>query len=161
MIVAFSLLSSYADSQEKNDAEQVVTNLFVATDLKDWDRVESCFSSTVQLDYSSLNGSPAVKLTPQEITSSWKSILPGFTYTHHQLGNLISSVKGKNANVFCYGTASHYLEDQKGNIWTVVGSYDFELISEDGAWKITSMIFHFKYQDGNTSLAQRAMQILK
>ncbi|MEM8895814.1 MAG: hypothetical protein AAGC88_14630, partial [Bacteroidota bacterium] len=48
--------------------------------------------------------------------------------------------------------STHYLEDESGNLWTVVGSYDFELTSNDGQWTIDAMKFNFKYQDGNTSL---------
>ena len=69
---------------------------------------------------------------------------------------------GKKATVFCYGTATHYLSDDAGNVWTVVGTYDFDLEEKDsGAWKISSMKFNFKYQDGNTSLPQKAMAQLK
>lgn len=139
--------------------EQIVTGLFIATDERNWQQVESSFSDEVLLDYSSMNGNPASKLTPNQIITAWKGILPGFEHTHHQLGNFRSSVEGNKAEVFCYGTASHYLNDAEGNLWIVVGTYDFELEQkQDDHWKITSMKFNFKYQDGNTSLPAKAMK---
>ena len=145
-----------------NNPSNTVTQLFVATDQGNWDEVAQCFHSNVLLDYSSMNGSPASELSPQQIVSSWKSILPGFDFTHHQIGNVLSNVEGNKANVFCYGTASHFLKYEDGNIWTVVGSYDFELVkNNDASWKISSMKFNFKYQDGNEKLPEMAINKLK
>lgn len=140
--------------------QQTVIGLFVATDQRDWQAVEQSFNTEVVLDYSSMNGAPAATLSPEQITTAWKGILPGFEHTHHQLGNMSVSENGDKAQVFCYGTASHYLQDEAGNIWWVVGTYNFDLIKEkDGTWKITSMKFNYKYQDGNTTLPAKAMKI--
>ena len=140
---------------------QSVSQLFIATDQGDWSTVEASFADEVRLDYSSMSGQPAAVLTPQQITTAWKGILPGFTHTHHQLGNFITTLNGDKAQVFCYGTATHFLEDESGNIWTVVGSYDFDLELQEGGWKISAMTFNFKYQDGNSALAQKAIDNLK
>ena len=70
--------------------------------------------------------------------------------------------KAEKAHVFCYGTASHYLSDENGSVWTVVGTYDIDLqLSDEGDWNIISLTFNFKYQDGNTSLPVKAMESLK
>ncbi len=140
---------------------ETVVCMFVSTDLQKWEAVQQCFASNVELDYSSMNGNPAVLLTPSDITKAWHGVLPGFEYTHHQLGNFITTAEGDNAHIFCYGTATHYLKSGGGNVWTVVGSYDFDLICESNQWKITKMKFNFKYQDGNTSLAEKAIARLK
>lgn len=141
---------------------EVVTQLFISTDENNWKGVEETFAPKVNLDYSSMNGNPAVELTPAEITTAWSGVLPGFESTHHQIGNFVSNIHANSASVFCYGTATHFLPDSEGNVWIVVGTYDFELIKNDnGNWKISSMKFNFKYQDGNTSLVQKAIDNLK
>ena len=140
---------------------QKVAQLFIATDQGDWSTVEDSFTDEVRLDYSSMSGQPAAVLTPQQITTAWKGILPGFTHTHHQLGNFIGTLNDDKAQVFCYGTATHYLEDEGGNIWTVVGSYDFDLELQEGVWRISAMTFNFKYQAGNLTLAQKAINNLQ
>ncbi|MEM9340944.1 MAG: nuclear transport factor 2 family protein [Bacteroidota bacterium] len=152
-----TLLFLNLNAQNMTDPEKTVTGLFIATDQRDWQTVQQSFSDEVVLDYSSMNGHPASKLTPAQIIDAWKGVLPGFEHTHHQLGNFRTQVDGNKAAVFCYGTASHYLSDPTGNLWIVVGTYDFELEQQQGAWKITSMTFHYKYQDGNTSLPAKAM----
>lgn len=84
----------------ENTIEKIV-ELFVATDQHKWSVVQKCFSDQVELDYSSMNGNPAISLSPAEIVSAWQAILPGFENTHHQLGNFISEVNGTTAHVFC------------------------------------------------------------
>ncbi len=131
----------------------VVVRLFVATDQRNWRAVEQCFAPKVTVDFSSMNGSPASLLTRQELVQSWKAVLPGFESTHHQLGNFITTAKSDSAHVFCYVTASHYLPHEDGSLWTVVGSYDFDLTkNRSRQWEITKMAFNFKYQAGNTDL---------
>ncbi|MCE3007909.1 MAG: nuclear transport factor 2 family protein [Bacteroidetes bacterium] len=142
--------------------EETVTQLFIATDQQDWAGVKDAFDTRVLLDYSSMTGSPAAELTPDEIISAWKGILPGFAHTHHQLGNFLTTQDGARAKVFCYGTATHYLQHAEGNVWTVVGSYNLELVRQsDGQWKIAAMKFNYKYQDGNLMLPAKAMERLR
>lgn len=152
-------LSSFTlKAQEMNHVNTRVTELFVATDNRNWEKVVRIFAPKVILDYSSMNGNPPSELTPNQIIEAWKGILPGFESTHHQLGNFITEINGNKASLFCYGTATHYLTDEKGNLWTVVGSYNFDLEKMNNQWRVTSMKFNFKYQDGNTSLPEKAIK---
>ncbi|ANQ49462.1 nuclear transport factor 2 family protein [Flammeovirga sp. MY04] len=137
---------------------ETIHQLFISTDAREWEKLEKIFADKVVLDYSSMNGNPAVTLSPSQIIEGWKTILPGFTHTHHQIGNGMTKDLGDKAEVFCYGTATHYLESEEGNVWTVVGSYNFELEKENDNWRVTKMKFNFKYQDGNTSLPELAMK---
>lgn len=157
-LILITLSSFTLKAQEMNQVNTSVTKLFVATDERNWTEVENRFASKVIIDYASMNGNPAVELTPNQVSTAWKGILPGFEYTHHQLGNFITTIDGNTAHVFCYGTATHYLKDDNGSLWTVVGSYDLDLIKEGSEWKITKMKFNFKYQDGNLSLPQKAIK---
>lgn len=154
LIVVTTLNAQIMD--KKTVPTAVVTQLFIASDEHKWDELENCFAKEVLLDYSSM-GSPPVNLSPKQIVASWKSILPGFTHTHHQIGNIQEVIKNNSAEVFAYGTATHYLEDEKGSVWTVVGTYNFELVKVHKEWKISSMKFNLKYQDGNLSLSQKAI----
>lgn len=141
-----------------NTPQNTVVDLFIATDQQDWNTIKNIFDTQVNLDYSSMNGHPATSLAPNDIIGAWKSILPGFESTHHQIGNFQISENENTTSVFCYGTASHYLKDEAGDLWIVVGTYHFELTKvEQGKWKITSMKFNFKYQSGNTNLPQKAI----
>lgn len=150
------LVLTQLKAQNMEQPKEVILNLFKATDTQNWNTVENCFSNEVLLDYSSM-GNPVSKLTPNQITNSWKTILPGFVHTHHQIGNIQEVIYKDKSEVFAYGTATHYLEDENGSVWTVVGTYNFELIKESKQWKVNTMKFNLKYQDGNLSLPQKAI----
>lgn len=141
--------------------QETVIKMFVNSDERNWSEVEKQFASKVSLDYSSMTGNLASEVSPTEITSGWKTVLPGFTYTHHQLGNFITESNGSKAHSFCYGTATHFIEDENGSVWTVVGTYDFDLEKIDDNWKITSMTFNYKYQEGNEKLIEKAIENVK
>lgn len=141
--------------------ESTITKLFIDTDERNWEGVEAQFAPKVVLDYESMSGNPAVEIAPSDITFGWRGVLPGFDSTHHQLGNFSSEINGDSAKSFCYGTATHYLENEHGSVWTVVGTYNFELRKIDNKWKVSLMKFNFKYQDGNTTLVEHAIENLK
>ena len=154
LIVLFAL---NLNGQKMNTIQEKINTLFIATDQSNWEIVEQCFSQKVTLDYSSMTGQPASELTTKQIVESWKTILPGFDYTHHQLGNFIIQADNNTATVFCYGTATHFIESATDQTWTVVGSYDFDLVKKNSSWKISKMKFNFKYQSGNLKLPQLAI----
>lgn len=155
------LLCLNLHAKPMENIQETVTRLFIATDQHDWEAVKRCFASKVELDYSSMNKQLPSQLSPEEIVNAWRGILPGFEHTHHQLGNFITQIDGNKAHLFCYGTAMHYLKSDQGNLWTVVGSYDFDLIWENKQWKITQMKFNFKFQEGNLLLPALAMSRAK
>ena len=79
--------------------------------------------------------------------------MPLFNSTNHQISNFLIDENENSATVFCYGTATHYFPNESGkNVWTVVGTYDFDLVKIHSEWKVTKMKFNFKYQDGNIDL---------
>ncbi len=140
---------------------ETVSRLFIAVDKRDWETVAAIFDDTILLDYTSMAGGEPESLTADQIIEAWKGFLPGFHQTHHQLGNFVVESDDRSARVFCYGTATHFLENESGNnVWTVVGSYDLDLIKKD-RWRLSRMKFNLKYIDGNTDLPKLAQARLK
>ena len=130
-----------------------VQDLFIHSDEGDWDALRNDFSDKVRLDYSSFTGNPAAELSSDQIVNAWSGFLPLFQSTHHQISNFKIQVNGSTAAAFCYGTATHYFPNPSGNnVWTVVGTYDFQLVKSGNDWRISAMTFNFKYQDGNLEL---------
>jgi hypothetical protein len=135
---------------------ETISRFFIAVDKGDWKTVRAIFDDAVLLDYTSMAGGEPATLTADQIIETWKGLLPGFHHTHHQLGNFVVESGDGWAHVFCYGTATHFLENESGsNVWTVVGSYDLDLIRK-GSWRISAMKFNLKYMDGNPDLPKLA-----
>jgi hypothetical protein len=147
------LMNAYENVLEKEKVKETVNRLFISTDNRDWSEVSSLFASEVLFDMTSMVGGDPVTLTPQEIVTSWEKGLKPLKAIHHQAGNYIVSINQNEAEVFCYGTASHYLPNKTNqNTRTFVGSYDFHLIRNDERWQIDKFKFNLKYIDGNLKL---------
>jgi hypothetical protein len=149
-------------NMDNHEIIETVNKLFISVDNRDWKNVKAIFNDTVLLDYTSMAGGQPAQLASDQIIDSWKSVMPGFDNTHHQVGNYIIETDSLVAKVFCYGTATHYLANEsKKNLWTVVGSYDLELQTVGESWRITKMKFNLKYIDGNSELPKLAQERLK
>lgn len=145
-------------SAQKMEMIDVVKNIFKSTDALEWQKVQQSFAQRVMLDYTSMAGGEPVELTPQEITDSWKNILPGFDKTRHMVAHFEVKEIGEKGFVSHYGTATHYLN---GSSWTVIGNYDYQLIKEGGLWKVSAMTFNLEFVDGNTGLPRLAKERLE
>ncbi|THB79112.1 MAG: nuclear transport factor 2 family protein [Desulfobulbaceae bacterium] len=138
---------------EKQAVQEVITQLFVSTDNRDWEMVNAIFADQVLFDMTSLAGGEPVTLSPVQITQSWDKGLKPLEAIHHQAGNFLITVENDSATAFCYGIATHYLPNKTNqNTRTFVGSYDFHLVKVDGSWKIDQFKFNMKYLDGNLQL---------
>lgn len=157
----------HADDQknEKSDRgliKETVTKFFIAVDELNWTEVKSLFTDSVSIDYTSMQGGEVELLPAHEIIDSWASYLPGFDYTHHQLGNFLVEIDNCESFLFCYVIAKHYLKnDSAKSVWSVVGSYDINLIKEEGTWRIKMLKFNLKYTSGNEDLPQMALENVK
>ena len=127
----------YMNLLEKDKVTEVVNRLFISTDNRDWDTVSQIFTSNVLFDMTSMVGGEPMTLTSQEIVTSWEKGLKPLKAIHHQTGNYIITVNKKEADVFCYGIASHYLPNKTNqNTRIFVGSYNFHLIKNGEVWQI-------------------------
>jgi len=142
--------------QEKDAIITRMTELFIATDLRDWPRLEACFTDTVHFNMTSVGG-PNAEVTPQDISKGWDEGLRALKAIHHQIGNVRVAIQGEKANASCYGIAYHYLPNPTGNNTRVfVGDYDMELQKIGGNWKVSALTFKCKFIDGNIKLEESA-----
>ena len=138
---------------EEKSVVETIDRLFVSTDNRDWEGVKACFADEVVLDMTSMAGGEPGKLTPQQIADAWAQGLKGLKAIHHQAGNYDVTLKGAEADVFCYGIAFHYLPNATGkNSRTFVGSYNFHLKKIGTEWKIDIFKYNLKFIDGNLEL---------
>ena len=155
-----SVTTSPSPVSDLVDRERIIdriTELFLATDRKDWAAVETCFALEVQFDMSSVGAGPSATKHRSEIVAGWRTGLAGVEHIHHQAGNFVVRVNGDRADAFCYGIAYHYRGRKDGrNTRVFVGSYDYQLTRADDTsqptWRITAMRFTLKFLDGNPAL---------
>jgi hypothetical protein len=142
------------DLVSRQQVEDAVVRLFVATDERDWPTVESCFTEPFVLDMTSMvKGSPAM-MTPRQVAEAWAEGFKTLDHVHHQVGNFRTRVEGQRAHVSCYGVAFHYRAGitAQAKTRTFVGTYDLDLSAQAGCWRISKFKFNLKFIDGNLEL---------
>jgi hypothetical protein len=138
---------------EKDRIVDVLTELFVATDKRDWNAVREVFAPSVSFDMTSLAGGTPATLSGAQIAAAWEEGLRPLKAVHHQAGNFQVRLDGAEAEAHCYAIATHFLPNPTGrNTRTFVGSYDFRLTKNAGRWRIALFRFNLKYVDGNLEL---------
>jgi hypothetical protein len=144
---------------DQNDITAVANRLFICTDNRDWTCVRDVFAPEVLFDMTSLGGGQPGKKTPQQIADMWELGLKPIKAIHHQAGNYQVSVKGSEADLFCYGIAYHYLPNPTNqNTRVFVGSYSYHLVKGDAGWKIDRFRFNLQFIDGNKDLEGSAQK---
>ncbi len=142
---------------EKDKFIDVVNNLFIYTDERNWAGVMEAFADEVLFDMTSSSGGEPAKLTPQQIVDGWDAGLRKLKSVHHQVGNYKVKIAETEADLFCYGIAFHYLPNPKNsNTRIFIGSYDLHFIKDAGGWKIDKFKFNLKFIDGNKDLEAHA-----
>jgi hypothetical protein len=135
---------------------EVVTKLFVYTDLRQWDKIlKEVFADKVLFDMSSLGAGEPKELTARAICDMWKDGFVGIDHVHHQAGNFIVEFKEEDveAVIFCYAIALHYKETAtQGKTREFVGSYELHANFTDLGWRLDRFKYNIKYVKGNKEL---------
>lgn len=141
------------DLIERDRIASVINTIFTATDARDWARVRGTLAPRVTFDMTSMTGGEPEQLSPAQIADRWEAGLRPIAAIHHQVGNLDVRCRGDEASASCYGIAYHYRRTPAGrNTRVFVGSYDFHLRNQAGAWQIDLFRFRLKFIDGNVDL---------
>jgi hypothetical protein len=136
----------------------VVSSIPMAVDLAAYDLAEKAFAPKVTIDYTSLWGGQPNAMTPAELMTAWRGIVPGFDATWHELSNVKATVNGNKAKASAFVDGRHWLGEQ---LWRPIGNYHWDLEKINGQWKVTRMQFAMTQELGNRDVATKAMEIAK
>lgn len=145
-------------TEEEARIISVVSSIPLAVDLAAYDLAARAFAPQIVVDYTSLWGGEAQRMTPEELMTAWRGIVPGFDATRHEIGDLKVAVEGDKASASAFVDGRHYLD---GRVWRPVGLYDWRLTRIAGQWKVTHMTFTVTQEIGERALAETAMERAK
>ncbi|MFI2234311.1 nuclear transport factor 2 family protein [Nocardia testacea] len=138
---------------DRLDIIDTCTRMAWHTDHREWAALEQVFADRVTLDYTGLNGGEPVVLTPPQITAAWRDTLGGFEATQHLLTNHLVDIDGDTAVCTASFQATHRGNDEFGaSLWTLGGSYRFDLVRVAGGWRIRGLVMTPVWGDGNRRL---------
>ncbi|MFD7630140.1 nuclear transport factor 2 family protein [Streptomyces sp. NPDC059851] len=132
---------------DRLDVIDSCTRMARYADQRDWEGLAGVFADTATLDYTSLNGGEPVTLPPAQITEGWKNGLGVYAATQHLLTNHLVTVDGDTAVCTADFQATHLKTD--GSLWTLGGTYDFDLARTDNGWRITGVVMTAVWSDGD------------
>jgi hypothetical protein len=136
----------------------VVSSIPLAVDLAAYDLAERAFAPKITIDYTSLWGGEPSVMTPAELMTSWRGIVPGFDATWHELSSVKAKVNGNRATATAFVDGRHWLGKE---LWRPIGNYHWDLEKIGGAWKVTRMEFAMTQELGNREVANKAMARVK
>ncbi|MCG8373466.1 MAG: nuclear transport factor 2 family protein [Balneolales bacterium] len=149
-----TVLTSTPTEKEPSDLASVILNFFSDVDEQNWDRVAEAMTDSVYINYTELGGARGF-FTPDEILTTWKSFLPGFERTIHNVHNIATWEVGDRATATMDAIALHFLN---GDEWTVFVGYDTEFINNDGQWKLARIDLSLYSVHGNEELPAQALE---
>lgn len=133
----------------------LVSSIPLAVDRAAYDLAEAAFAPEIIIDYTSLWGGEPATMTPAELMTAWRGIVPGFDATWHELGPVTVEIDGISATASASVDGRHWIADA---LWRPIGNYHWDVAQIDGEWRVTRMVFDMTQEIGDRALAAEAME---
>jgi hypothetical protein len=140
------------DANTLIDERQIIATLHAlvnAFDQKSWQNAEALFTPKVRLCV----GGPPLEVTPRALVTQWRSVLARCETTLHFLSNHLVIVRGNTAESSSSVVGLHLASESAGKSHLVTfGTFQHELLRQDGLWKIEALSFCQLFSLGNAEL---------
>ena len=144
-----------AGDPETAQIRTLVSSIPLAVDRAAYDLAERAFAPEVIIDYTSLWGGEPATMTPADLMTAWRGIVPGFDATWHELGPVTVDLEGDTATATAFVDGRHWIGDA---LWRPVGNYHWDIAQIEGEWRVTRMVFEMMQEIGDRALAAEAME---
>ena len=153
-------------SMELDDKIAVAETIYLyamGIDTKDFVLYRSIFADTVEIDFSSYEGSSVTE--PSQLSGDkWvrrvQPLFTGLAATQHSMTNPMVSIDGDTAACRMYMQAHHVYEpDKEGSWFTLGGYYDDTLIRSDSSptgWELTGVKLTVLWRKGDPSIMEES-----
>ncbi|MEX0339983.1 MAG: nuclear transport factor 2 family protein [Arenibacterium sp.] len=162
LATALPVLAAHADQPlppagdpEAAQIRTLVSSIPIAVDRAAYDLAEAAFAPEVVIDYTSLWGGEPATMTPADLMTAWRGIVPGFDATWHELGRVTVEIDGASATATAFVDGRHWIGDA---IWRPIGNYYWDVALVDGEWRVTRMVFDMTQEIGDRDLVAQAME---
>lgn len=127
----------------------VVNQIAMMADLRNWEACQAAFSDRVATDYTSLTGGQPATVDAKDLVNNWKTFFAQtFKATQHLIGSHVVTITGNTATCLSNFQAHHvYLDAAKGN-WTLGGVYEHRLIRTTKGWQVNQMKMTWTWETG-------------
>jgi hypothetical protein len=136
---------------------ELIGNLALLLDARDWDALEQLWADQVHYDRSSLFGGEPEILSAAEVVAGYREALGGLDALHHLITGHVISIDGDKATCAANMQGTHVLANPSGDpMWTVGGRHDYQLERAADGWRIAGLTFTVQWATGNMHIVTLA-----
>jgi SnoaL-like domain len=137
---------------ERCEIVEATTRFGWLLDRGKWVELERVFSPQVEIDYTSLHGGEPYWGPARPKIDEWRGHWERADAMQHLIANqqvtrIAADFAFCTAN--CIATVASTGPDGAGAVWSVGGTYRFELIRETGSWLISRVLMKVLWQTGS------------
>jgi hypothetical protein len=141
--------------EDRFKIQDVIARFANSFDIKDWSRLESCFTDSLYTDYSDLRGTP-----PETIPASTYVAARSVALDHLKLHHLVSNYEidfPSAERATCRASMIVWRKSDEEE-FTSHCVYIFQLIKQNADWKISGITQKVLWNDGKSSIHSGAKQ---
>lgn len=139
-------------ADDKIPIQELIARFANSFDLKDWSGLESCFTESIDTDYSDLRGTPPETVTAKDYVKSRREALD-----HLKLHHLVSNyeIDFTDANTSTCRASMVVWRKSDEEEFTSHCVYTFQ-IKKDSNWLISGITQKLLWNEGNSSVHKGA-----
>ena len=139
----------------RDEIRELVDELFIATDRKEWDRAEALFASgPVEVDMTSLIGGAPFTTTARALFAGFRVGLHAGKLSHHMATNYRIVLDGEAGEVWVHGYAWNLVPAMPAdaNVWETWGNYRLGVVWTDAGWRLSAFRYYSRRTAGNEAV---------
>ena len=133
--------------------QELIAHFTNSFDLKDWSGLESCFTESIDTDYSDLRGTPPETVTAKDYVKSRREALDHLKL-HHLVGNYEVDFPDSNSAT-CRASMIVWRKSDTED-FTSHCVYTFQLTKQNVNWKISGITQKVLWSEGTSSIHKDA-----
>ncbi|HZJ23779.1 MAG TPA: nuclear transport factor 2 family protein [Anaerolineales bacterium] len=139
--------------EDKFAVQELIACFANSFDVKDWNRLESCFTAWLYTDYSDLRGTPPQTISAAEYIRQRRESLDHLKL-HHLVSNYEVDFTDSNSAT-CRASMVVWRKTDEEE-FTSHCVYIFQLVKHDSEWKLSGITQKVLWNEGTSSIHQGA-----
>jgi hypothetical protein len=141
--------------EAREEIRELVDELFIATDAKDWNRAEALFvTGPIEVDMTSLIGGTPFHTTARELIGGFRIGLHAGKLSHHMATNYRISLVNDVGEVQAHGYAWNMVPamPEGSNVWETWGVYRLGVVWTSAGWRLNAFRYFSRRTAGNDAV---------
>jgi hypothetical protein len=139
--------------EDKFAVQELIASFANSFDVKDWNRLESCFTDSLYTDYSDLRGTPPQTINAAEYVRQRRESLDHLKLHHLVSNHEVDFTDSNSATCRASMVVWRKTDEEEFTSHCV---YIFQLVKHDSDWKISGITQKVLWNEGTLSIHKGA-----